>query len=763
MSKALRILLLLHCCAMLVHGQGLPPVGQWREHLPFNNAIAVSTEGDGVWCATPYGFFSYDAAGESFTRKTRVNGLSEVRVSFMARESGTGRVALGYANSNLDILDGDQVVNIPDILLSNVAGDKRLNTGLWSDGRLLIGSGLGIIVVNADKREVSDTWRVGAGGASIPVTGIAVQGGYIHVACTEGLRRGRYPGSNLADPAAWETESGGALTPGAVARVAVHNGDLYAQKNDSVFRLKAGNWILFHVAGATVTALDDTPTGIAVASTSGGKGKVVVLDDNGSPASTLNTPSMSEPVQTARSNDGWWVADRNNGLLLVDASGEHRVFPNSPISTSDGAMYVDGKELVVTAGSVKDSWNYQYNPNGFFRFGGDYWTNVNLYVNPALDTVLDLIAVTRDHASQRLYLGSFGGGLLEYGDDGSTRIYKQGTGLQPAVGDPGSYRVSGLAMDDDGDLWISNYAAPRNLVLKKKDGSWAGFTIPFSLTENAVSQLLFDDARHLWIVSPKGNGLVCYDPGADHGSSGDDRWRYFRQGAGKGNLPSNDVNCVARDRDGFIWVGTAKGIGIMTCLDGVFDNNACELYLPVVVQNGVAGYLFNGEDVRTIAVDGANRKWVGTRKGAWLISADGERTIEHFTESNSPLLSNDVNGIAIDPATGEVFFSTFNGICSFRGGATVADSSKGGVLVFPNPVPPGYGGSIAIRGLPDNAWVRITELDGRLVYQTRSLGGQAVWDGKNYKGERVSSSAYLVLASASDNQGKVVAKIFFVR
>jgi ligand-binding sensor domain-containing protein len=426
-------------------------------------------------------------------------------------------------------------------------------------------------------------------------------------------------------------------------------------------------------------------------------------------------------------------------------------------------MVADRSELLVTAGSVNDSWNYQFNPNGFYRFDGGFWTNVNLYSNPVLDTVLDLVAVARDYGRQKVYLGSYGGGLLEYGADGAMKIFKQGTGLQAATGDPNSYRVAGLAMDGDGDLWIANYGAPQDLVLKKSDGSWASFPIPFSHSENAVSQMIFDDAGHLWIVSPKGNGLFCYDPGADHASSGDDRWRFLRQGVGNGNLPSSDVRCVARDGDGFIWVGTAKGIGIFTCLDGIFDNNGCEAYLPVVVQDGVPGYLFHGDEVRTIAVDGANRKWIGTRKGAWLISADGEKTIAHFTEANSPLLSNDVNHIAIDPSTGEVFFSTFNGICSFRGTATVADSTARGVLVFPNPVPPGYGGTIVIRGLPENAWVRITELDGRLVYQSRSLGGQAVWDGRNYKGEKVSSAAYLVLASDANNQSKVVAKVFFVR
>jgi len=166
--------------------------------------------------------------------------------------------------------------------------------------------------------------------------------------------------------------------------------------------------------------------------------------------------------------------------------------------------------------------------------------------------------------------------------------------------------------------------------------------------------------------------------------------------------------------------------------------------------------------VQTIAVDGANRKWVGTKNGAWLISPEGDKIIYRFTDDNSLLLSNDVKKIAIDGKTGEVFFSTAKGICSFRSTATQGDAENTHVLVFPNPVPPDYNGTIAIKGLVDDAIVKITELDGRLVYQTRSLGGQAIWNGKNYKGGKVSTGVYLVLVSDDTRTQKLVTKIVFI-
>ena len=153
---------------------------------------------------------------------------------------------------------------------------------------------------------------------------------------------------------------------------------------------------------------------------------------------------------------------------------------------------------------------------------------------------------------------------------------------------------------------------------------------------------------------------------------------------------------------------------------------------------------------------------MATKNGAWLISAEGDKVIYRFTEENSPLLSNDVKGIAIDGKTGEIFFATSNGICSFRSTATQGGETNNNVLVFPNPVPPGYGGTIAIRGLVDNAIVKITEMDGRLVYQTRALGGQAVWDGKDYKGRKISSGLYLVLVSDDGRKENLATKIIFI-
>ena len=153
---------------------------------------------------------------------------------------------------------------------------------------------------------------------------------------------------------------------------------------------------------------------------------------------------------------------------------------------------------------------------------------------------------------------------------------------------------------------------------------------------------------------------------------------------------------------------------------------------------------------------------MATSSGVWLVAKDGDKVLANFTEENSPLLSNDVKRVVIDGSTGEVYFATAKGLISYRGAATEYEETKNNVLVYPNPVTPGYTGAIGIKGLPENVVVKITELDGRLVYQTRSLGGQAVWNGRDYKGNKAASGVYLVLAVDTAREERIVAKIVIV-
>jgi sugar lactone lactonase YvrE len=380
----------------------------------------------------------------------------------------------------------------------------------------------------------------------------------------------------------------------------------------------------------------------------------------------------------------------------------------------------------------------------------------------ALDSLPDVIALAMSTTDLSIWGGSFGGGLFHLHNDNSIQVFKQNSPLRSPPSQPGIYNVSGLTFDNQNNLWVANYGSAQQLHVLKADGNWRSFSIPFTLNENAVAQIVVDDLNQKWIISPKGNGLICFSDGNTIDNPGDDHWRLFKMGIGNGNLPDNNVLSILKDKNGFIWVGTTNGIAIIPCVNEVFSNTSCEAVIPVVQSGGFNNFLFHDEQVQCMAVDGADRKWIGTKNGTWLISSDGEQTLYHFTDDGSPLLSNDVKKISIDGSSGEVFFSTSKGISSFRSTATEGNATNTNVLVYPNPVPPGYTGQVAIRGLVNNAIVKITELDGRLVFQSRALGGQAIWNGRDYRGNRVASGIYLVLVTDDNRKENLATKIVFL-
>jgi hypothetical protein len=195
----------------------------------------------------------------------------------------------------------------------------------------------------------------------------------------------------------------------------------------------------------------------------------------------------------------------------------------------------------------------------------------------------------------------------------------------------------------------------------------------------------------------------------------------------------------------------------------VFSGSNFDAQKPGIVEGGFFYPLLENEKITCMVVDGSNRKWIGTEKGGvFLISADGSQQIQNFNIDNSPLLSNTIFSIAINSESGEVFIATDEGLVSYRGDATDGTDVYGKVYAFPNPVRPNYTGPIAIKGLLRDADVKITDIAGRIVYQTKANGGTAVWNGNDFNGERARTGVYLVFSTNSDGTQTNVTKIMLV-
>src|SRR2546423_615718 len=279
-------------------------------------------------------------------------------------------------------------------------------------------------------------------------------------------------------------------------------------KNDSLFLKQGASWSFFYNDGFHISSLVKSNSKILLSEHSAAAGRIVLLNENGNVAGLIqNAASLRQPEQAIIHSNDFWIADSIMGLVKMSGSSFTSYIPNSPTSIAAGEVAIHDDVLWAESGTVNGYWQGQNDRNGLFRFSNGQWQNFNSSNLPALDSLPDLIALAIDRRDGSAWVGSFGGGLLHVGADNSISVYKQNSPLQSPVGSPGQNNVTGLAFDSKNNLWVTNYGALQNIHVRKTDGSWKSFSIPFFLSENEVSQIVVDEADQKWIVSPKGNGL----------------------------------------------------------------------------------------------------------------------------------------------------------------------------------------------------------------------------------------------------------------
>ena len=323
-----------------------------------------------------------------------------------------------------------------------------------------------------------------------------------------------------------------------------------------------------------------------------------------------------------------------------------------------------------------------------------------------------------------------------------------------------------MEYDDEGNLWIANCYSNKPLKVLKADGNWVSFETGTTPKGVFTSKLVIDNAGNKWMGLYE-RGLLAYNNNGTIDNLSDDSYKVLQTGTGNGNLPSNNVTAVAVDFDDEIWIGTEDGFVVLYNSAGVFGSTNVDASRILVNFEGNVEQLLDDTPISDIEIDGGNRKWIATAStGIFLLSADGQEVITHFTKENSPLISDNILDMEFDYQTGELFIVTDIGLVSYRSDATQGDPEYSNVTVFPNPVKPDYFGPITIQGIRYDSDVKITDVAGNLVYQTTSNGGTATWNGKTLTGENVPGGIYMIWTATNekkDGQNKKVAKVAVIR
>ncbi len=746
-------------------------LGTWKMFLSYSVSQGICNAGDKVFTAASKSIFSYEKSTGVIRTYDKSTGLSDVGITAIAYDNSTGTLVIAYTNSNIDLLVNEtEVYNIRDIKNEISSGAINIYSLYTVAGKCYVSTDVGISEINLTRHEISNTYVIGAGGAQVKVFTTSTDATTIYAATQEGVKYAPLNSTNLQNFNSWtvfDTTQG--LPAKKASLVAAYNGKVYAViagATDTLYERNGNSWSrIFYDAQDTITSLN-VVNGTLYFTTWQDGGSIPPKNGKVDQTGVLTATACQghgRPIGWFEA-DGWsWEGDYYNGMFRNNLNGYYEnIIPEGPYRSDVFDIEIANGKVYVASGGTTDSWDLTYNRGGFNIYDGAAWDKHNQNTDAVLTDYSDLLGVAPVPALGKAYFASFLSGVVQYDlNSHSITTYDQhstGTTLEPTQGDNLRTKISCITADDNNNIWMCNSGGLRMLKMIKPDGTWKDFKVPYSFS--IMKKIVFDDYGQLWAPT-RSNGLYVWSHNNTLDDESDDASRWLHPGSGQGGLPDDQVFCVAKDLDGNMWVGTYQGIGVFYCPGSVLTQGGCDAdQIKVVNPDGYVGYLFGTETVRAIAVDAANRKWVGTTNGLWLISADGKDQLLKFTVDNSPLPANQVTDIEIDPATGEVFIATTGGMVSYQGDAiSPCEDCDDKALVYPNPVKPGYDGPIAIKGLTDRAYVKITDVAGNLIYQGKANGSQMIWDGKNYKGERAKSGVYLVFSSTDLGKEKKVAKI----
>jgi len=750
-------------------------VGTWTDYLSFANGIKVVDAQDNVFCATEGGLFYVDKEDNSLNK---FSGLSDFGIKTMAYSAVQDVLIVAYTNSNIDIIRKGEVLNLSDIKRKIITSDKTIHNISIRDSEAFISCGFGIVVINLDRNEVKDTYIIGDDGLPLAIFDVDFFDNRIYAATQEGILWAPESGANLLDYSNWIRDESVPQAGEPFTQLVVHSGSLIANhslgesNNDEAFIFNGNSWSPYFSGLNRVVDLESNGNYLAFTA----KRQIVLFDNNHSnigsiSAYELNGETVSSIFSnsTAISQDGTiWIADYDNALIRFDGSNFEQLLPNGPVDNLVFDLAVTNSSLYVAPGGRTDAWNNSFIQPRFQRFSSGVWTNFNKTEIPELDGFFDIVCIAVDpFDEQHFFAGSWGGGVLEFRNDELIERYtNKNSPLQTALPqqpDEPYVRIGGLDFDSEGNLWITNVStATNNLHSLSPAGDWESFTMN-GIADLAIGQLEVTGNNDKWVLLPRGNDAYVVD------RTGDRKRRllvttYFSNGNDEYFTRMNDVYSIAEDKEGAIWIGTSQGVAVYSNPSQVWEVENYYASQPGLdLNDGIYHPLLSTETVTAIAVDGANRKWLGTsNSGVFLVSASGENEVLHFTVENSPLLSNSIKAIAINEQTGEVYFGTDKGLISYQGEATGGKDNYNDVYVYPNPVRETYTGPVTVTGLISDTDVKITDIAGNLVYKTTSLGGQATWDGKNLNGKRVKTGVYLVFCNDRSGEETHIAKILFI-
>lgn len=742
------------------------PNNSWRDHLAFNQATGVAVTPQKVYCnMTNGGMLVYHRSSGEYEKLSKVNGLSDINVTALAYSSEAAVLIIGYQNGNIDLLTSSGLINMPDIKRKRMSTDRSINMIYVYGTRAYLACSFGVVEIDLIKKEVVDSYMFGPEGSAIEVNDISVLDNYLYAATKIGIYRADLNAPNLVDFSYWQVLANIPQPNSEYKRIETFDNQIFAlfnsetENSDKIIQFTHDeNWSYFE-------SFPDT----LIHQLRAYNNKLAVVTNTNTHFFNSSLQQVHQ-IDMPRGRDAVYDADGNiyaaatfKGFLIFrGGTQEQWRYINGPLGNITG--YVHAKDDHVWVGS--GGFFYPYANGAAYHFFNENWFTLSPANAEELAGIGNFNRFTfQPNNINHVYASAYRYALFEFVDDKvvarhdrtNTPLFADKIPAELGV------RIMNMAFDYKGDLWTVMESTPQPVFILRKNNQWEQPELVSPIFQSASKwrDLIITQTNQVWLLDDR-NGIVVIQELSD----GDKREKYFTIKNQDGELLSSGY-CLAEDRDGNVWVGTNKGPIVYSSSNQIFDDETevigNQIKIPRNDGTDLADYLLDYEIINDIAVDGGNQKWLATENsGVFLVSPDGKETIHQFTSENSPLISDNVIGVDVQQKTGEVFISTNKGLVAFMGRSTLGNEDYSDVYVYPNPVRPDYEGEITISGLVENSVVKITDISGNLVFETNSLGGKAVWDGKNFSGNRVNTGIYLVFLATEDGSKTHITKLVFI-
>lgn len=777
MKKIFSVLFLL---AFFISVSGQMKSGTWQEYLSYTNALKVVDGQDNIFVATQGGLFYMDVNENSINKITRLDGLSDSGIKTIAWHPDLKMLLVVYQNSNVDLVFPQGIFNIGDIFRKQIAGNKSINSVTFVGNEAYLSCGFGIVVINLTRREIKDTYIIGSEGSPIPVYDVEADGNNIYAATSGGLFSAPLEGVNLLDYNNWSRIQNIPNNQGRFNQLEKFNGSILASftrdqwDGDEVYALRAGQWVRDYFEVPYVREMSVYEDYLVIS----GQDQVLIYNKSHQLVGRImnyfldgeNIKRIYPMSSLVNSAGQIFIADQNYGLIRINGQNFEQYIPEGPVNNSIFDLAVFNGSIWISAGGRTDVWNNQFRLPVFQELNAGEWNTFSIREFPEMSGFFDIVQVAVNPKDPSNFAAaSWGGGILLFKNGELVKRYNNiNSPLETAIPENPQEpytRIGGIAFDNEGTLWITNSQVSNNLHSLTVSGEWKSYQLPeVAGFQYTIGKVIVTESGDKWVVVPRGRDLYVVNKDVSQ-KKYLPVTSYFNNGQQEIFNRMNDVYSIAEDLSGDIWVGTSKGIAVFAAPRRIWQTSPFYAYQPSLeMGDGLYHPLLETETITAIAIDGANRKWIGTKNsGLYLISEKGDQEIQHFHIENCPLPSNTITSLAMHSSSGLLYIGTDSGLFSYQTDAPGGESTFNHVMVYPNPVRETYDGPVTIKGLMKDTDIRITDIAGNIVYKAKSLGGQVVWDGKNQKGKRLSTGVYLIFAADANGEETHITKLLFIR